>query len=102
TGEQEKNDGIHTYQLAGTVDTDFNVKKFSTPILREIEHGYNTYFRNQYVFSCDEEINMMIGTMNSDEFGRIIMYCGKSLDDLNIVGEINTVSGIFGYFWESP
>lgn len=102
TGEQEKNDGIHTYQLAGTVDTDFNVKKFSKPILREIEPGYNTYFRNPYVFSCDGEINMIIGTMNSDEFGRIIMYRGKSLNDLNFVGEINTGYDMFGYFWESP
>ncbi|OFS61857.1 sucrose-6-phosphate hydrolase [Nosocomiicoccus sp. HMSC09A07] len=102
TGEQQKSDGVHTYQRAGVIDTDFKIKKYPAPILREVEPGYKQYFRNPYVFTHDGEINMMIGTMNDEEFGRIIMYRGKSLEDLKFLGEVNTGYDMFGYFWESP
>lgn len=102
TGEQEKKGEYHTYQLAGIMDTDFKIKKLPAPVVRNIHPNYNKYFRNPYVFTENDEVNILLGTMNESEFGRAVMYRGKDLESLALLGEINTGYDMFGYFFEAP
>src|SRR5699024_8038245 len=48
------------------------------------------------------EIVVLIGTMNEEEFGRIAIYRGPSIDRLKYDGLLDTGYKAFGYLWESP
>lgn len=102
TGERLKGDELITSQLGGYMNTDGKVQKYSVPLIRRNAPGYTEYFRNPYVTVIDKEVVMFVGTMNREEFGRVLIYRGPSVTELKFDGELDTGYKVFGYLWEQP
>lgn len=102
TGERLKDDGFVTSQLGGYMNTDGKIQKYPSPLVRNIPSDYVEYLRNPYVTVQDREVVMFLGTMNKEEFGRVVIYRGNSVDELTFDGELDTGYKAFGYLWEQP
>lgn len=102
TGERIKNDELLTYQLGSYMNTSGKIQKYPAPLLRNLPKGYKEYFRNPYVLVQDKEVVMLIGTMNDEEFGRVVIFRGESVEELKFDGELDTGYKAFGYLWEQP
>lgn len=102
TGERLKSDELITAQLGGYMNTDGKIQKYASPLVRNNAPGYTEYFRNPYVTVIDREVVMFIGTMNREEFGRVLIYRGPSVENLKFDGELDTGYKVFGHLWEQP
>lgn len=102
TGERLKSDELITAQLGGYMNTDGKIQKYASPLVRNNASGYTEYFRNPYVTVIDREVVMFIGTMNREEFGRVLIYRGPSVENLKFDGELDTGYKVFGHLWEQP
>ena len=102
TGERLKSDELITAQLGGYMNTDGKIQKYASPLVRNNAPGYTEYFRNPYVTVIDREVVMFIGTMNREEFGRVLIYRGRSVENLKFDGELDTGYKVFGHLWEQP
>lgn len=102
TGERLKNNLYETFQLGGFMNTDGKVQKYPAPLVRGLSSDYIEFFRNPYVTVRDREVVMFAGTMNKEEFGRIVVFRGPSIDELRFDGELDTGYKVFGYLWEQP
>lgn len=102
TGERLKSDELITAQLGGYMNTDGKIQKYASPLVRNNAPGYTEYFRNPYVTVIDREVVMFIGTMNREEFGRVLIYRGPSVEKLKFDGELDTGYKVFGHLWEQP
>src|SRR5699024_8501295 len=86
----------------GYMNTDGKIQKYASPLVRNNAPGYTEYFRNPYVTVIDREVVMFIGTMNREEFGRVLIYRGPSVENLKFDGELDTGYKVFGHLWEQP
>lgn len=102
TGERLKDKDLITTQLGGYMNTDGKIQKYSNPLIRGMNQNYSEYLRNPYVTIIDREVVMFLGTMNDEEFGRVVIYRGPSVDELAFDGELDTGYKAFGYLWEQP
>ena len=102
SGVREKEEEHFISLLGGYMNTDGKIHKYPTPIIRDLPKGSQKYFRGPYAFVKDNEIVVLIGTMNEEEFGRITIYRGPSIDRLKYDGLLDTGYKAFGYLWESP
>lgn len=102
TGERLKGDGLITSQLGSYMNTDGKIQKYPAPLVRNLTPNYVEYLRNPYVTVQDREVVMFLGTMNDEEFGRVVIYRGNSVDELTFDGELDTGYKAFGYLWEQP
>lgn len=102
TGERLKSDELITAQLGGYMNTDGKIQKYASPLVRNNAPGYTEYFRNPYVTVIDREVVMFVGTMNREEFGRVLIYRGPSVENLKFDGELDTGYKVFGHLWEQP
>lgn len=102
TGERLRSDELLTSQLGGYMNTDDKVQKYAGPLIRNIAPGFTKYLRNPYVTVIDREVTMFLGTMNREEFGRVVIYRGPSVEELKFDGELDTGYKAFGYLWEQP
>lgn len=102
TGERLRGDELMTSQLGGYMNTDGKVQKYASPLIRNTPAEYLEYFRNPYVTVTDREVVMFVGTMNWEEFGRVLIYRGPSVEELRFDSELDTGYKVFGYLWEQP
>lgn len=102
TGERVKNEEVLVTQLGGYMNTDGKIQKYPAPLLRNAPKGTKEYFKNPYVTVIDREVVMFIGTMNHEEFGRVAVYRGPSVEELKFDGILDTGYKAFGYLWEGP
>lgn len=102
---KDKNDNRETYQCLATTEDGAHFEKLG-PVINNQPPGYTRHFRDPKVWGKDGEWFMVIGTQNTDEEGRVLLYKSEKLEDWKLIGEVagsnlNELNN-YGYMWECP
>lgn len=104
TGNVKFPGGRTAWQCLANVDADGKVEKRG-PVLG-LPEGYTGHVRDPKVWKHQERWYMVLGAQNLKLEGKVLLYCGESLDQWRLVGEIagSHLNGLgdFGYMWECP
>lgn len=100
---RDKNWNRSVSQCLAIMDTNYKIEKLGKPIIKEVPKEYTEHFRDPKIWKEDDFFYMVIGAQRkADKKGTLVLYKGKSLLSLELLGEIVHNLGDFGYMFECP
>lgn len=102
---KDENDMRETYQCLAVTEDGVNFEKLG-PVINNQPEGYTRHFRDPKVWQHDGNWYLVIGTQNTDQKGRVLLYRSEALKDWELLGEIvdsnlNNLDDTI-YMWECP
>lgn len=103
----DDNDPDHFWQnqnMAYSQDGVHFTKYQQNAVIPEPPQDNTQHFRDPKVWQHGDYYYMIVGSQNTDELGRIILYRSKDLLSWDYIGPVDVSNGqeIEGYMWECP
>ncbi|MDR0139229.1 sucrose-6-phosphate hydrolase [Metabacillus idriensis] len=103
TGNTRDDDWIRTpYQCMAVMDKNGEISKSKDAVIKGSPKGYTEHFRDPKLWKAGNFFYAVIGAQRENLTGTALLYRSESLDEWELIGELQTDLKEFGFMWECP